>query len=360
LANNNMTTTTSFPLPHANLTPITGKPTAATIRQLKKELYANARSIHSDRGGGLNGHLGLVMPTAAYVIRAGAAFNEPNHPGAQPVHAAAATNAIITAANRTYDQAIDEFKTYATIKEKLKQQVLSAVDPIYYQDLEDDTFGYADVQIPAIINHLTATYGTLTASELEINRDKLTEAWNPDDPMENLWKNIKIIRAVATQGSEAISDGTTIQLTLLALGKTGVHSHAIETWFDKDEADHTWANFQLHFNKHEKTRLSKLTAQAAGFHGAQKATHTPAAPVIASPSIAASAQQAGKQPEYVSNGIPLFYCWSHGLSKNLEHTSPTCINPKEGHCRDATIDNRLGGVNKINFGRSGQPRRVPA
>jgi hypothetical protein len=68
-----MTSTESFPLPHEQLTLIPGKLSAATIRQLKKELYANARSIHSDRGGGLNGHLGLVMPTAAYVIRAGAA-----------------------------------------------------------------------------------------------------------------------------------------------------------------------------------------------------------------------------------------------------------------------------------------------
>jgi hypothetical protein len=165
-----------------------GKPSTPTIRQLKKELYANARSIHSDRGGGLNGHLGLVMPSAAYVIRAGAAFDKPNHPGIQPVHAAAATVAQITAANRSYDHAMDEFKTYTTITEKLKQQVLSAVDPIYYQDLEDGTFGYADVRIPAIITHLTTTYGTLTASDLETNRDKSTEAWNPGDPIKNLWK----------------------------------------------------------------------------------------------------------------------------------------------------------------------------
>jgi hypothetical protein len=119
--------------------------------------------------------------------------------------------------------------THATITEKFKQQVFSAVNPIYYQDLEDGTFGYADVHIPAIITHLTTTYGTLTASDLKINRDKLTEAWNPDDPIENLWKNIKIVRAIATQGGEPISNGTTIQLTLLTLGKTGVHSHAIET-----------------------------------------------------------------------------------------------------------------------------------
>ncbi len=128
------------------------------------------------------------MPTAAYVIRAGAAFDEPNHPGIQPLHAAAAIVAQITATNRSYDHAMDEFKMYATITEKLKQQVLSAVDPIYYQDLEDDTFGYANVNIPAIITHLTTTYGTLNASDLKINRDKLTEAWNPDDPIENPWK----------------------------------------------------------------------------------------------------------------------------------------------------------------------------
>jgi hypothetical protein len=173
-----MTSKESFPLPHEQLTLIPGKPSASTIRQLKKELYANARSIHSDRGDGLDGHHGLVMPTAAYIIRAGAAFDEPNHPGIQPVHAAAATVAQITAANRSYDHAMDEFKMYATITEKLKQRAFSAVDPIYYQDLEDDTFGYANVHIPAIITHLTTTYGTLTASDLEVNRDKLTEAWN--------------------------------------------------------------------------------------------------------------------------------------------------------------------------------------
>jgi hypothetical protein len=99
-----MTSTESFPLPHEQLTLIPGKPSAATIRQLKKELYANVRSIHPNRG--------LVMPTAAYIIRAGIAFDEPNHPGIQPVHAAAATVAQITAANRSYNHAMDACNHY--------------------------------------------------------------------------------------------------------------------------------------------------------------------------------------------------------------------------------------------------------
>ena len=112
--------------------------------------------------------------------------------------------------------------------------MLTYAHPIYYQGLEDDTFGYSDVLIPAIVTHLTATYFTLTASDIETNQGKLTKACNTNDPIENLRSNIKIIRSISTQGSKTISDETTIQLILLALEKTYVHSHAIKTCHNKD------------------------------------------------------------------------------------------------------------------------------
>jgi hypothetical protein len=296
------------------------------------------------------------MLIATYVLQAGAVFDEPNHPGIQPVHAVAATAAQIIATIPNYDHALDEFKTYSNVTETPKQQVLSAVDPIYYQDLEDDAFGFANVRIPAIITHLTTTYGTLTASDLKINQDKLTEAWNPDHPIENLWKNIKISQAIANQGGGPISNGTTIQLTLLALGKTGVHSHAIETWYNKDDAKHIWPNSLLHFNKHKKTCINKMTAQAARVHGAQNATRIPPD----DQANASAAQQVGKSKNiFVSNGIPLFYCWTHSLSKTSQQTSKSGNNQSEGHCAKATIKNRFGGVNKISFSQSGKQRRVP-
>jgi hypothetical protein len=77
------------------------------------------------------------------------------------------------------------------------------------------------------------------------------------------------------------------------LGKTGVHSHTIETWYDKGDAEHTWPNFLPHFNKHERTRINKMTAQAAGFHGAQNATRIPPY----DQANAAAAQQAGKSKD---------------------------------------------------------------
>jgi hypothetical protein len=198
------------------------------------------------------------MPVATYVIRAGANFVEPLHPGPLPVHGLNTTSAQITAANRAYvhDLSMAEFQTCQNVsKENLKQQILEAVPNIYLQDLKDDVFGYANVTITQIITHLGTTYGQLHANDLEGNQQNLTDQFlNPDEPFKNIWKRIRIICAVATAGGEAISDSATIELTLSALNKAGVYDHAIKNWYDKPEVDQTWDNFVLHFNKHEKQR----------------------------------------------------------------------------------------------------------
>jgi hypothetical protein len=347
---------TMFPFPHATLTAITNKPNAATIKLLTKEVYANTKSVHSVHGGRLNGHLGLAMAPAPYQIRAGELFIEPPHPGAQPIHAALATAAQITAANRAYNQAMTEFNTCQSVKESVKQQILNAVDNIYLQDLEDDVFGYADTTIIQLLRHLRATYGLLTATDLDTNRNQLTDAWNPDKPFESIWKQIKIIRDVATAGNEAISDHVTIKLTLMALEKAGVYDHAITIWHDKPENEQIWDSFITHFNKQEKQHLKKLTAKAAGYHGANKATKIPPKDNT-DDKIAATTARPPKKPRFKSHDSPLYYCWTHGLAKTPEHTSQTWTRPDEGHQKDATVDNCLGGINKISFGRSGMPRR---
>jgi hypothetical protein len=58
------------------------------------------------------------------------------------------------------------------------------------------------------------------------------------------------------------------------------------------------------------------------------------------------------------DAIKLYYCWTHGLSKNPKNTSASCNAPGENHRTDATLENRMGGRNKINFGHSGKQRRL--
>jgi hypothetical protein len=116
----NTTGSTRFPFPHAELTPIRGKPKATTVKQLQKEIFTNTRAVHSAQGGDVNGHLGIAMDPVAYLARAGEPFVPPDHPGEQPIHAANATSALITATNRTYGTDLAEFRRYEEIREAIR------------------------------------------------------------------------------------------------------------------------------------------------------------------------------------------------------------------------------------------------
>jgi hypothetical protein len=125
------------------------------------------------------------------------------------------------------------------VKEEVKQQILAAVDNIYLQNMEDDVFGYADVTIQNILAHINTNNGTLEPSDLETNRNKLAEQWNPDNPFEFFWIRVKRIRAVATAGADPIQDGATIEFSLTAFRKGGVYDHVITTWEDKTPTEQT-------------------------------------------------------------------------------------------------------------------------
>ena len=97
-----------LPFPHVPLTRISGKPTNASFRKLRKEVYANARAISSQRGGGQHGHLGIVMSNAAYMARVGAAWDLPPHPGAQPNVPANAFGYQVNEAYRQHQTLLDK------------------------------------------------------------------------------------------------------------------------------------------------------------------------------------------------------------------------------------------------------------
>jgi hypothetical protein len=44
------------------------------------------------------------------------------------------------------------------------------------------------------------------------------------------------------------------------------------------------------------------------------------------------------------------WCCTRGLMRNKTHASQTCTNPCDGHKREATLADLMGGSNKINFG----------
>jgi hypothetical protein len=146
-----------------------------------------------------------------------------------------------------------------------------------------------------------------------------------------------------------------MELTLEALRQSGVYGHALQTQDDKPEDGQTYANFKLHFTLQEKNRLRNITAKTARFNATvETKTNAHVIPPTDANGASANANQASTTPSYICNEIELFYCWAHGLSKNAAHTSKHCENKATGHINDTTINNCKGGVNQINFGKSGK------
>jgi len=342
---------TSLTFPHPELTPIIGEPTNASLRFLQRELYANARQIHSTRGGGNNGHLCIMMTAAAYLARTTVEFTLPAHPGDAPVHAAGATGLQIAETIRLFNQHIDEHRLYERVQAELKQQILKAIEHRYLQVLEDADFGFADVAPRIMLAHLQTTYGQVAPDDVEQNRTLLSAEWNPDDPIEDVWIRIRDCQAFAAP-IEPITNNAAIRLTLTVFEKTGVFATAVDKWRDKPIADHTLPIFTAHFNFENKERLRKLTAQTAGFHGAHQAVVVPASPTPATALAAAPIAQPA--PAVAIDDVKMYYCHTHGLGRSSNHTSATCTNPAPEHQTTATIKNMMGGNNRINVSR---PRR---
>jgi hypothetical protein len=325
------------------------RPNGASLQQLKKEIYSNARSVYSPLGGGDNGHLALVMGgAAAYQLCAGTAWIDPVHPGTHPDHAPNASQAQIIASNRLYDNEVAQFQTFTTVRNMLCKQLLDAINNTYFSALEDRLFGYDDAMPRQLMQHLHTTYVNLTIDDLENNRELLAATWNPDNPIETLWAHMKSCQDYAAGTTEAITDDTAMRLTLRAIEATGVLTSDCASWRKKPEIDRTLANFKLLFSVANDERRRQLTATTGGFHGAHIAVLTPSPSPAPAPSYANAATSPPEPPHIeLPSGKKMYYCWSHGLGTNRAHTSAQCQNKKDGHKDNATADNMMNGCDTI-------------
>ncbi len=62
-----------------------------------------------------------------------------------------------------------------TVQEEIKKQLLTAINQLYLAD--DDTFGFADITVAAMLMHLHTNYGPITCAELENNCASIATIW---------------------------------------------------------------------------------------------------------------------------------------------------------------------------------------
>jgi hypothetical protein len=270
------------------------------------------------------------MTDAEYLVISAVNYDKPVHPGAQPIHQANVTAAQITEANRQYDTTLLHVSLHVSVVNALRQQILCAVDNKYLIALEHPDLGYT-VNPREMLMHLRRTYGDITPLEIEMNRATLSTPWNPDDDIEDLWVRITTAQELAHHARDEITDHVAIHLTIDALEASGVFDFALDNWRLKDNATKMLATFKEHFNNKEGAeRERKLTAKTGGYHGAHGADGNlprdtpPLNPAPTSGSVV------------LPNDVKMYYCWSHGLGINKQHTSPKCTFKKDGHIDTAT------------------------
>ena len=204
-----MTTNKLFAYPHEPLTPLDPQqePTPTTTRLLRREVYANARSVPSTLGGGDHGHLGLVMPEEAYVLisNGGDTYDFPDKPDV-PVYA----NGVAQRERQKteYQQELEAYHDARNMQSQLKAQLMLAIPDTYREALADIDHGYADVTAMDLLEHVVDTYGTITTIDLEANLQQLETPWNPDTPIATVFVNGNRCRQFATEGGDPISDLT--------------------------------------------------------------------------------------------------------------------------------------------------------
>jgi hypothetical protein len=100
------------------------------------------------------------------------------------------TAAQISAARHMWEEDVQTYWTCTSVQQALKKQITSVFEPMYLDILNDNMVGYTNISERYMLDHLFETNGNITAVDLEINFGHMRRAWEPQQPVESLFKQI--------------------------------------------------------------------------------------------------------------------------------------------------------------------------
>jgi hypothetical protein len=382
--------------PHPVLPSVTGEPDYHTLHAIRKMLRANARSIDTHLGGRAFGHLGVIISDAAYeMISPLNAWENPEFPGRAPTTIeGGGTAAQISAAEHCWEEATTDFKTYNTVQSAVKKQIITVIEPMYIEILNDDLVGFASTTSRDMLDHLFLSYVSITAVDIEQNFENMRKAWDPQQPVETLFKQIQDRVDFAEAGGVAIGAAQKLTSAYSKIFKSGKFNSACRRWDEKLEGDKTWINFKIHFDaaylQHRQMQRETIGAQAFANSAVTQAseddltehalgafTNLATATAFVQNVVAQLTEANSRLAKQLEDNAASLkevkallkkeraeragggntdrppcrsftpssdnYCWSHGYKVARTHTSQTCMYPKEGHQCEATKVNNMGG-----------------
>jgi hypothetical protein len=224
--------------PHPVIPTVQGETNHQTIHATRKFLQANSREIDTHLGGGILGRLGLIISDASYARisptsdGAPTLWTIPESPGRDPSNTDG-TAAQISAAHHVWEEGVQTYQTFTSLQHALKKQIISVFEPMYLVILNDNMVGYANISARDMLDHLFRSYGNITVVDLEINFENMRRTWDPQQPVESLFKQIQYCADYSEGGGVIIGDPQQINVGFAKIFATGHLMSACRRWNEK-------------------------------------------------------------------------------------------------------------------------------
>jgi hypothetical protein len=136
--------------------------------------------------------------------------------------------------------------------------------------------GYANISARDMLDHLFEIYVKITAVDLEINFEHMRRAWDPQQPVESLFKNIQYCADYSEAGGVLIGHPQQINFGYAKIFATCHFMSACRRWNEKHTIEKTWTQFKSHFaaaHRQHKQMQGEFAA-TSGYHSENAAvTH---------------------------------------------------------------------------------------
>jgi hypothetical protein len=107
--------------------------------------------------------------------------------------------------------------------------------------------GFANTTAKEMLEHLFLSYGSITDVYLEHNWENIRKSWDPQQPVESLFKQIQKSVDYTDTGGITISESQKLQTVYAKVFDTGTLLSACRRWNEIIPAEQTWNDFITHF-----------------------------------------------------------------------------------------------------------------
>jgi hypothetical protein len=138
---------------------------------------------------------------------------------------------------RIWEEDVQTYRTCTSIQQALKKQIISVFEPMYLDILNDNMVGYTNISARDMLDHLFEAYGDITAFDLKINFEHMRRAWDPQQPVETLFKHIQDCANYYEAGGFVIRHPQQINIGYAKKLATGHFMSACRRWNEKPTAE---------------------------------------------------------------------------------------------------------------------------